>query len=396
MRYDDAQLMSRIRNRVALLGFLIVLLACFTTLTVVAMTRVANTATTQSLSYTNFARIAYSAPVSPDSVYGRSSIITGEAIFTNQVQAIDFRLTYFLGTSFPTHLSGSIEFVGSVQAEGIARTVFASPVKAFVGRQGVVTASLAMTSYRPIVQLFDQATGLGNYELVIETFVHVSGTIGQRLVSTEFQPEFVFSAAESEILPPGLTNSLGAVSLTASSTSPFSKSETQVISHTTVEPSIITAGPIVISLVDARTIGVVGTLLFLVLFGVISRNISQLLRSSERLRIALRYRPSLVRVTSMVIDEEQVIGVETIRDLGAMARKFETFMQVVEEDDCTSYFVRDGRTSYRYQIDHPLSAGVIDSSGQGIASGAEADLRNNPETFKVVAKPGDDRLFQQV
>ena len=395
MRHDDRQLISRIRNRAVVLGFLVVLVVCFATLTVVAMTRLANTTTTQSLAYTSSARIAYSAAVSPDSVYGRSSITTGEAIFTNQVQAVDFRLSYYLETSFPTHLAGSIELVGSIQAEGITRTVFASPANAFVGNRGVIATSLAMTNYRQIVQLFDQATGLGNYQLMIEPIVHVSGTIGGRPVSTAFQQDFVFSAAESEILPPGLTTVLGAASSTASSRSVYSKSDTEVISHSAVGPSKISAGPVVIALIDARAIGAVGTFLFLVLLVMISRSISQLLRSSEQLRIALRYRPSLVRVTSMAIDEDQIIGVETIRDLGAMARKFETFIQVVEEDGCTSYFVRDGRTSYRYQIIHSTAASAIDSAVQSGIRGAEADPRGNPDAINVVEKTGGDRLFQR-
>ncbi|NNN12933.1 MAG: hypothetical protein HKL81_04180 [Acidimicrobiaceae bacterium] len=394
MKHDE-EMIKRIRSRVVITGCLIILLVFSVALTLSVMTRSAETTITRPMTYSNVDRVTYAASVPPASIYGRNTITTGEVIFTGETQSVLFQLSYYLETPYSASVSGSVQLVGAIKADGILRTVFASPAMRFVGNQGVVTVPLSMATYRQIVQLFDQATGLGSYELQIEPIVHATGTIEQQPFSTSFSQNFVFGATDSEIVPPGLANPGGANPSTASSTSSLSKSQTQLVNRTTVLPSKITAGPVEVPLADARAIASLGTLLLLALVIVMSRSVSRMLRSNEQLRIALRYRPSLVWVTSVVNDGDQVVEVEAIGDLGAMARKFETFIQVVKESDCISYFVRDGRTCYRYQIPCSALSGATDSEAQGETELVVADAGDRREGVSASEKTSGDRLFQQ-
>ncbi len=394
MKHDE-ETIKRIRSRFVITGCLIILLVFSAALTLSIVGRSSKTTITRPMTYSNVDRVTYLASVSPSSIYGRSTITTGEAIFTGETQSVLFQLSYYLETPYLSSVSGSLQLVGAIKADGISRTVFASPIQRFVGDQGVVRVPLSMATYRQIVRLFDQTTGLGSYVLQIEPIVHATGTIEHQPFSTSLSQNFVFGATASEIVPPDLANPGGANPSIASSGSSMSKTQTQLINRTTVVPSQFTAGPIEIPLADARVVASLLTLLLLALVVVVSRSVLRMLRSSEQLRIAIRYRPSLVWVTAAINDGDQVVDVEGIGDLGAMARKFETFIQVVQGGDRISYFVRDGRTCYRYQIIYNDLNSFADSGVEGKTEVVDAEIGNSGDLARAAEKTSGDRLFQR-
>ena len=180
----------------------------FAGLAALSWTRPLTTPTARQGIYTQTGHFAYDAVVPGGrSVYGSTTVKTGQPLFTQLAHSVRFHFAYSFGSSTRHAVGGKIALNAVVTgASGWKRTLHLSAPQAFTGDHASVAAVLAFKPLQDLLKQVDtltNATG-GTYTLTLAPRVDVNGVVAGSAVHESFAPQLPLTLDPNELqLQPG-------------------------------------------------------------------------------------------------------------------------------------------------------------------------------------------------
>jgi signal peptidase I len=173
----------------------------FVVLALLAFTRAPSTRHAVQIPYTQSATLSYSADMAPNPAYPDGVATTGEPLFTQLVNDVNFRFDYRFATSARHSLAGKGSFLLLVTAsDGWHRTLALGSPTYFRGDHATITDTLSLSWLLALTRSLEAATRVdGSYAFAIVPSVVTSGSVESTPFHATFSPPIQFAINSDEI-----------------------------------------------------------------------------------------------------------------------------------------------------------------------------------------------------
>jgi len=321
------------------------LLALCGGLAALAYTRPLTTHALESGLYTQSGRFGYDAQAPAGaSVYGSTTVTTGQPVFLRLVKTADFHFDYTFGSKAAHGVAGTIALDAKVTgSNGWKRTLHLTAPQHFSGDHASVSGAIALHSLSSLLERVDALSNVngGTYTLTLLPNVQVSGIAGGNSVHDSFAPQLAFMLDPNQLqLQPGSVTGAGGASQLTQTTSG---------SGTVAVANSVQLLKFKLSVPSARRAAVVGgaaALLLLVIglaLGLRSRPVD------EDEKIAREYADLIVPVEGVPVDSTaKVVHTSSLEGLARIAEQAGRMIMHAERSGVHTYFVED--TGVRYMF----------------------------------------------
>ncbi len=300
-------------------------------------------------SYQQAGTFSYSAEA-PGSVYDASAVSTGDPIFPQVTNAVDFRFEYHLTSEAQADVSGTASLLAEVgDSSGWKRTIVLLPPSPFKGNAFIALGTLDLSQVRAIIDQFQKTTGAGSsqYSVTIVPNVEILGTLAGKHLADTFAPPLQFSLDQHELQ---LVRTSGSGS--GSTTNALKPVQSGQVKFTTIEPNRLTLLKFSLPVMKVRLASVVSLLLSLLglgWFGLLAWRGS---RQGEAARIQSRFGSMLITVDDANFENNaRVIDVTTFDDLLRLALRDERMIMHQITGDSHRYYLQEGAVVYRFRVE---------------------------------------------
>ncbi|HEX7101396.1 MAG TPA: signal peptidase I [Nitrolancea sp.] len=335
-----------------------------------ALSRPLDRTVTKTADYQQAGTFSYSAPA-PSGVYDANGVTTGDPIFTQITNNVDFRFAYELTSQQATDVSGTASMQAVVSdSSGWKRSLELLPPQAFTGTRFIAVGTLDLSQVRDVIKQFEQTTGITShqYSVSIVPQAQLHGTIAGAKLETTYSPALKFTLDQDSM---SLVDSSG--SSDAGASSPLKPSQSGQANYTAQATNVLSLLTFSLSVSTARITALSG--LIISLFGLLWYSLLALhgSRADEASRIKSRYGALLIDVDDANFENtSRVIDVVRFEDLLRLAEREERMIMHQFYGGIDRYYVQDESITYRYRV-APRSEPKPD--GRSSAHLATGDLR---------------------
>ena len=318
----------------------------FAGLGALSFTRPTTTTATQSGIYTQSGRFSYDAAApGGKSVYGRSSVSTGQPIFLQLVKQANFHFTYQFESKAAHSLSGRAGLVATLSAaDGWKRTLHLAGTRTFSGDRVTVNGAL---DFRQVKGLLDKVGALSNvtagtYTLTLEPQIDVHGAVAGDKLAQSFAPKlgFLLDAYQLQLQPGSTAGASSASELTQTT----SGSGTVAVANT------VSLLKFKLPVNDARKLAAIGGIaaLLLLLAGLFQARAGR--PRSVREGIEQQYGELIVPVTATPRGLDlPTVSIASMAGLAQIADQLARPILHLASDEADVYFVEDSGFVYTYE-----------------------------------------------
>lgn len=139
------------------------------------------------------------------SVYETGSAQTGQPVFFQVSDAVQFGFRYEMTTEQPGAISGTVSLDAEIASNtGWSRTLPLAPGSAFEGTTAEVVGTLNLAEIQSVIAAFEESTGTSgrNYTLHIQPHVTVLGEVAGQQIMDQFGPELEFNLDDMQMWIP--------------------------------------------------------------------------------------------------------------------------------------------------------------------------------------------------
>lgn len=140
---------------------------------------------TSDASYHQAGTFSYSA-TAPGSIYDANAVATGDPVYPNVTNQVNFKFEYHLTSDQPVNVSGTASLAAEIgDSTGWKRTIELLPPSSFKGTAFIALGTLDLSQVQSVIDQFQQATGVvwPNYTVNIVPHVQINGTLaGKKLL----------------------------------------------------------------------------------------------------------------------------------------------------------------------------------------------------------------------
>ena len=151
--------------------------------------------------FTHNGKIDYFAAV-PQGVYEEDILQSGDPVFRQLSNSLNFIFTYGFNTDQSTQVNGTYRLIAEIsESSGWIRTLDITPLTSFSGKAFTSSGILDLSRIQELTDNLEQQTGIFNnrYTLTIRPEVTVSGTVAGSDLSDTFSPGLAFSFDEQKL-----------------------------------------------------------------------------------------------------------------------------------------------------------------------------------------------------
>ncbi|HET9222513.1 MAG TPA: signal peptidase I [Roseiflexaceae bacterium] len=304
--------------------------------------------TTRSLAddiaYEQTGTFSYSA-TAPLGVYDSDSVQTGEPVFRQLTDAVDVQFVYRLAAEQQFDVHGSSRLAAEVSdTSGWKRVIELQPSTEFSGASFTARGSIDLARVQALIDNFERQTGIQRqqYALALVASTAVEGTLSGQELRDEYAPRLEFLLDRQQ---------LQLAQSSSDRDKPFVQSQQGLLKRSREQPNTLTLLGLTLEVADARRVALAGLCLALggaLLLGYLMSRAGQ---GDEPTRIQHKYGPLLIAIRdSQPGDSAVTIDVTTIDDLARLAEQHGLMIMHAQGSAEHSYFVYDGKLSYRYRI----------------------------------------------
>ena len=343
-------------NGQTLLTLLVVVALASLLLGGLALSRPIDRTVSQTAAYQQSGTFSYSA-AAPSGVYDANAVATGDPIFTEITNNVDFRFEYHLTSLAATNVSGTAGLQAVVgDSSGWKRSIVLLPPSSFKGNAFIALGTLDLSQVRDIINQFQTTTGVAssNYAVSIVPMVQVNGSVAGVKLADTFSPALQFHLDQNELQ---LVSSSSSTS--TGDASPLNPSQSGQVKFAQTEPNALSLLKFQLSVSNARIGSLLGLILSfcgLVWVGLLALGSA---RADEPARIQTRYGAQLIAVDDADFEHTgRVIDVVKFDDLLRLALRDDRMIMHQSYDSSERYYVHDGAITYRYRAaSWPLHTG---------------------------------------
>ena len=335
-----------------------------------ALSRPLDRTVTQTAEYQQAGTFSYSAPA-PSGVYDANGVTTGDPIFTQITNNVDFRFAYELTSSQSTDVSGTAGMQAVLSdSSGWKRSLELLPPQAFTGARFIAVGTLDLSQVRTVIKQFEQTTGITahQYSVSIVPQAQLKGTIAGAKLDTTYSPTLKFTLDQDSMSLVGSSSSSE-----ASASSPLTPSQSGQVKYTAQAPNELSLLTFSLAVGTARIAALFGFIISL--FGLIWYGLLALrgARADEPARIQARYGALLIDVDDANFENtSRVIDVVRFADLLRLAEREERMIMHQRTGGTDRYYVQDEAITYRYRV---APRGEQSQNGRPRAHLATGELR---------------------
>jgi len=296
----------------------------------------------------------------PAGIYDNGSFRTGDPIFFNLSDSIDVSFNFELASDALEEANGSAQLLIQLSNDyGWRRTFELIPETEFSGNAVEIRSTIDLQPIRSIIDELHERTEvkLATYDLLVLPIIHVDAKVGEHHLDGAFSPQMRFELKDKVMqLVPEAELVTSTPTLVATQAGMLRK---QVTEHETM--SILTLS---MKVRTARQIAVAALCISLPGMIVLGVGLMHAVQHGKETEIKLRYGSILLDVSEPVKQRgDKVAQVTNIDDLARFAEKQGQMILVYEEDGGRGYYVREGKTLYRYW--HPMGENGIHEDEAG-------------------------------
>lgn len=353
---------ARQRSR-TLLSSAALVLAAGMLLTLIGASRSEQTTRMTTVKVRHNGAFGYSATVPADSVYGTTSVSTGEPVFTQFVKTLD--LSFTDRVSAPLHGTASLDATLSDISTGWSRSIPVVSPTAVSGMSIAITGPLDLDAVKALSADFLKQTQSrsASFRITLSARVALSGQQEGIPVSTVFEPRVTMKFDAVSLSPPAPPNSSPSVANADRPVDPFAVTRSEdARGPRPADGSLSMLGMASIPVAGIRFAGVLALIagLVLVTVGLIVHFVSD----GEDEVTEIRRRFSDILVPSLTHPSTPTtVQVATIEDLARLARRFESAIVHAESGSRHTFSVYDGAVTYRYELVPAAPAAIVTGNG---------------------------------
>jgi len=345
-RNEILHMENKISERIytfAVIGFAAFLLA------IVSFSRSVERVVPDNYEFTHNGKIDYFAAV-PQGVYEEDTLQSGDPVFRQLSDSINFNFTYGFNTDQSSQVNGTYRLIAEIsESSGWIRTIEITPLTEFSGQAFSSTGILDLSRVQELTDNLEQQTGIINnrYTLTIRPEVTILGTVAGRDLSDTFSPGLAFSFNEQKLeLLGDSTDSIDSLNPQEIGILPGSQTEANTI-------SILGFG---LNVLIARIIALYVLLGSLIGFAWMGVKYIRSRKNGEVEQIKTMYGSMLVDIHGGKFPSQTIIEVTDIKELVRIAVKDESMINHFVRVDTHHYFVaapNDSGATYHYQVYSP-------------------------------------------
>jgi hypothetical protein len=306
--------------------------------------------------YAHTGVFGYEAAARRGVAYPDGAVTTGQPVFRRLSDRVVFSFAYALESNERASVQGGIGLDAVLSdGKGWTRTLTLAPPRPFDGSAGRVQGVLDLRRVAALAARFNTTTGstVDRLEVTVLPRVRATGYAGSSVVDETFEPQLAMALDEVALRLDEPAPGPGEDAPSANPLFPRVEGE-----GTRAEPAVLSAGPLSIAVVDARTIGTLGLLIGLATLGIGAVLLGRSLRGSDADRIEARYGSRIVRARATVPEGRWVTDVDDIESLVRLAEAYDRVVLRVAGDDGDTYLVDDGIAVYRWRPAAPGALGA--------------------------------------
>jgi signal peptidase I len=313
-------------------------------LAIFAFLRPTTRAVADDIAYEQTGTFSYSA-AAPAGVYDSESVQTGEPVFRQITNLVDVQFAYQLAAEQPSNVRGSSRLVAEISdTSGWKRAIELQPSNEFSGPTFTSQGSIDLARFQALIDNFERQTGIQRqqYALALVARTAVEGSLSGQELRDEFAPrlEFLLDRQQLQLAQAG-----------GGKTEPFAQSQQGMLKRTSQQPNTLILLGLTLEVASARRIALAGLCLALGGTLLLGYLMSRAKQDDEPARIQRRYGPLLIAIRDSQPDSSAAtIDVATIDDLAKLAEQHGLMIMHAQHGAEHSYFVYDGKLSYRYRI----------------------------------------------
>jgi signal peptidase I len=325
-----------------------VALVAFVALGVLALAHPSSKPVAVKTPYTEKVSFGYHADAPAGPVYPDGVVKTGDPIFVKLVRRVRVKAHYRLVAHAPQRVGGTMELLLRLTSPtGWSRTI-----QLFTGAYAAADATLDVPSLRSLIRKVERLTGGSpstTYDLSIVPRVHLTGTLANEPLTTDFAPALSLKLDALQMRP-----SIGSIVSTSGASTPEdpkgvmnpSRDGTVAASH--IAPNALSVRGHDLPVPTARWIALVG--LLLAASAALLTGVRLLADSTDPTAHIHRYRHLIVPIAGTKFDPARPpIDVTSIGALAQLAERSERLILHHQRDGADTYLVDDEGTLYRYQ-----------------------------------------------
>jgi signal peptidase I len=277
-------------------------------------------------------------------VYDTSGLQTGEPVFHQLINKVNFQFDYQITSDNPINAQGTVRLIARLSSEdGWQKTLELQPVMPFTGAKISVSGSMNLDAIQAIFDNLEAQTGIQrqSYTVYIVSQVTLKGSIGGQTINENFVPQIQFQIDPLE---------MQMVQLDPTAPNPLYPSTNGLLKQPYTEPNGLSFLGVQIHVMAIRWVSII--LLVLALGGLAAlatfayRTVRE---EGEPARIQRKYGTLLVSVNKGLPGrDEQVKDVVTMGDLAKLADKDGRLILHAVKGRNHVYFVQDAEIVYRY------------------------------------------------
>lgn len=312
--------------------------------------------------YDQTGTFSYSATVTkPTTVYPSGLVTTGQPIYPDLVDSVALYFGYRFSSALPHRISGTIELKALLlsQSDTWQDLTVVKEATAFTGDTTALTSDLQLAGlYKLISDVSTQAGRAGvPYSALIQPVVHVTGTVGGKVIDERFSPVLPFTVSTTAITldvavepaPPGAT--YVAPSAGAALASALHPAQAGSVPH--LAGNAISMARYQVPVALLRWLGIVLGVLALAVAVFHDRLRRRRTMLSDEQVIARRFHSHIVPVSSLALDRGPgPFEVPDFASLAGLAQFLERPILSETSDDLRTYAVDDGTNRYVTRLAH--------------------------------------------
>jgi signal peptidase I len=329
----------------------------FLALAVLASTRPASALLPVSVPYRQSGTFSYAANSASGPIYPGNRAVTGDPLFTHVISTVELRFGYRFGSAARHSLGGKIALYATLaSSSGWQTKLQLGRPRSFRGDHVDVRATLNLGSLLALVRHVEATTSVsGSYTLTLLPHLNASGSLDGLPLHASFSPQLKFALNQLEVQPiltGGSTPSAG-----QSAATPFAPSAIGSATARRYQPSLLSLGPLRLSVQAARWIALGGTAILLLALLALHTFLRRRHREESEV-IRARYGRLIVPVERVWhLPELAVIDVADIEALVRIAEHYDRSILHEETDEGEAFWVTDESGQFRYAVSSTWAAG---------------------------------------
>lgn len=344
-----AWLPARQRSR-TMLSSAGVMLAVGLLLALIGLSRPERTMRTTTVKVRHDGAFGYSATVPADSVYGATTVSTGQPVFTQFVNTLS--LSFTDQVSAPLQGTASLDATLREVSTGWSRSIPVVAPTPVSGTAIAIAGPLDLDAVKALSAEFLRQTQIrsASFRIALTARVTLSGKQEGIPVSTVFEPHVTLKFDAVSLSPPVAPNSNPNVASAEKPADPFAVSR----SEDARGPRLADASVSVFGVASIPVTGIRFAGLLVLLAGLATGAAGLIVRflgDGEDEVTEIRRRFSDLLVPSLTHPSTPTtVQVATIEDLANLARRFENAIVHAESGSRHTFSVYDGAVTYRYEL----------------------------------------------